>query len=192
MYQGPGNGKTGPRVAANTFVSNGVLVLRTTQINGTWYSAGVGTWNSLAQTYGMWNIRARFDSGAGVRCAVLLWPAGNSWPPEVDFMEIPSMAPLRHWNTLTNHYGSTDLMQHASYGGDFTQWHTIGVQWTPSSIKYTMDGVVKRTMTGHVPAQNMWLGITTELGTGAYAPSSATPAKVDLDVDWVQIYKFTG
>lgn len=193
IFHGPGNGQTGPKATQNVIVNNGILTLRATQINGVWYGASVAAIPVSVQTYGKYVIRARFDAGAGIRCVALLWPTVG-WPPEVDFMEIPSMYPLRQHSDLTNHYwsGTTRMMEHARVDADFTQWHDVGLEWTPTALNYTLDGVVVKVMTTNVPNQNMWLGLTTALGTGKYAPSSATPKIVDFNVDSVQIYKYVG
>lgn len=193
IFHGAGNGQNGPKATQNVIVSNGILTLRATKINGAWYGASVGAIPVSTQTYGKYVIRARFDAGAGVRSVALLWPTVG-WPPEVDFMEIPSMYPLRQHSDLTNHYwsGTTRMMQHATVNADFTQWHDIGLEWTPTALTYTLDGVVVNTMTTNVPQQNMWLGLTTALGTGSYAPSAATPSVVDFQIDSVQIYKYVG
>lgn len=178
------------RHPSNTFVKNGVLTLRTTKINGEWHGAGVSNSRSFKQTYGKFLIRARVDPGYGTRATALLWPAGGGWPPEVDFMEMGGSDPGRTKNNLTNHYGSTNKMQHASMYGDFTAWHTIGVEWTPSELVYTLDGVVKARMVGQSPSRAMWLGLQTRTGQDPAArPNAGTPAKVDFEIDWVRIYK---
>lgn len=188
VYNGPGNSH-GPRSAQNTFVSNGMLVLRTTKINGVWYGAGVSAAKANIQTYGRYLVRLRFAKGYGVRAVALLWPQAKMWPPEVDFFETPATIANRDMTTMTNHYGPGNNMQRAKVTADFTQWHTVGVDWTPTSITYTLDGVTTATMTGHVPQQPMWLGIQTALGGPTDQPNITTPPNVDLNIDWVAIYQ---
>lgn len=192
VYNG-GNG--GDRVAANTIVKDGKLILRNRKIDGVWKGAGVSMARANKQKYGKYEMRVRFDRGYGVRVASLLWPADGGWPPEVDFYEIPADSPNRTVNTLTNHYGTkaNHRMHHDRYAGDFTQWHTVGVEWTPGKLVYTLDGRAMRTMTKDVPAEPMWLGIQTRPGSDSGArPNSTTPSVVDLEVDWVKVYKYQG
>ncbi len=189
VYNG---GVNGYRTAANTIVRDGKLILRTSKVNGVWKGAGVSAGRSNRQTYGKYEMRVRFDRGYGIRCAALLWPASGGWPPEVDFYEVPADSANRTVNTLTNHFGTkySHKMTHARYTGDFTQWHTVGVEWTPTELKYTLDGVVKARMTTNIPKQPMWLGIQTRPGSNlGVKPNASTPSIVDLEVDWVKIYR---
>lgn len=190
VYNG-GNG--GDRVAQNAIVGNGQLTLRTTKVNGVWKGAGVSAARANKQKYGKYEMRVRFDRGYGVRVAGLLWPANGVWPPEVDFYEIPADNTNRTLNTLTNHYGtrSNHRMHHDSYNADFTQWQTVGVEWTPNKLVYTLNGKPMRTMYKNIPNTAMWLGLQTRPGSwSGVKPNSSTPQIVDLDVDWVKIYKY--
>lgn len=193
VFNGPGKAR-GPKSASNVFVSNGAMVLRAQKINGEWYGAGVCNTRAVVQTYGKYTMRVRFGAGKGVRTSGLLWPYGGGWPPEVDFYEIEGRDPQRTNLMLTNHYRDAfgRHMQHGFIKGNYTQWHIVGVEWRPTSLTFKIDGVVVKTMTGHVPQQSMWFGMNVALGTGANAPDSTTPAHVDAQVDWIRIFKYNG
>jgi beta-glucanase (GH16 family) len=197
VYDGPGNGQTGPRSSVNTFVDQGRLVLRTAPVDGQWHGAGVssapGGWT---QTYGKYLVRLRFEEGYGVRAVALLWPT-SPWPPEVDFFEVPATVPDRSSGLLTNHYtDSSDRrgMERLRVRADFTRWHTVGVEWTPESLTYTLDGAVVGKVTDEVPDEPMWLGMQTAqglVGEGIVPDEARTPS-VDLFVDWVEVHRYTG
>lgn len=191
VYNG-GNG--GDRVAANTIVQDGKLILRTRKVNGVWKGAGVSAARANKQTYGKYEMRVRFDRGYGVRAVGLLWPVSGGWPPEVDFYELPADKPNRQLNTLTNHYRtntSRHRMHHASYTGDFTRWQTVSVEWTPNRLIYKMNGVTQAVMTQNVPRKPMWLGLQTRAGSNlGVKPNGTTPAVVDMEVDWVKVYSY--
>ncbi len=185
----------GDRVAwwspSHVTVDDGMLQLATYQdkrgsSGGTgWVSGGVSS--HLAQTYGTYLVRMRVDGGAGVAAVALLWPTVG-WPPEVDFYEDGSPDNTRTWDRATLHSGSTNVqIQHWIKGVDFTQWHTLGVQWTPGHLAYTLDGQVWATVAGaDVPSTPMRLDLQTQ-----FLPLSltaATPARVTMDVDWVVEY----
>ncbi len=192
IFNGPGNGTNGPKSSLNTFVQNGVLVLRATQINGVWYGAGVSSAKAVSQTFGKYEMMIRFAPGKGIRTAALIWP-NSGWPPEVDFYEISDT--YRTINRLTNHYKSStsnNTMEHASYTGDLTQWHVVGLEWTPTSLSFTLDGVVMKVITSNVPQQSMWFGQNVALKGGTKGPDETTPATVDAELDWVKIYSYTG
>ena len=191
IFDGPGNGITGPKSKTNTFTRNGHLVLRARQINGTWYGAGVSNAKRVKQTYGKYELMVRFDAGKGVRTAGLIWP-DVGWPPEVDFYEIDSE--FRTINRLTNHYSTPttrNAMDHGSYKGDFTQWHRVGLVWTPTALQYTLDGVVMTTMGTNIPHQDMWFGQNVAFKPGDGGPDGTTPAEVEVEIDWIKIYSYT-
>jgi beta-glucanase (GH16 family) len=184
------NSPRGPKYASNIVVHNGMATLKVTKVNGVWSGSGMCACRVTTGTYGMYLIRARFGHGLGVRATALLWPT-SGWPPEVDFMEYDARDATHSELMLTNHYnagGQTNLMQHAFIHGDYTTWHTIGLQWTPTMLKYTLDGQTTATMTGHVPSQPMWAGIANSLGN-VIKPNATTPDPVNLDVDWFAYYK---
>jgi beta-glucanase (GH16 family) len=190
VFNGPGNGNTGPRSASNAFVRNGLLVLRNRKINGVWHGAGVSNARAHSQTYGKYEVRARVDAGEGLKANALLWPNNGDWPPEVDFFEVPAAPGDRPKYTVTNHYGTraAHRMQHGKVAGRFTQWHVMGLEWTPTALRFTLDGRVVATLTGHAPRERMWLGLQTNVG-GQTKPGPSTPPVVDFEIDWVRIFR---
>lgn len=197
VYGGRGNGITGPRSRQNTFVQDGTLVLRTAPVDGVWHGAGVsshpGGWT---QMYGKYLVRLRFEPGYGVRAVALLWPTAP-WPPEIDFFEVPANVPDRTTGIVANHYVGADgrnTWERAFVQADFTQWHTVGVEWTPTALRFTLDGEVVETMTANVPHEPMWLGLQTAQGDmrQGFVPRPEGPQKVDLLVDWVEVYRYDG
>jgi len=111
-------------------------VLRIQSGNG----CGGGVGMTQSRTYGNWRVRYRMDAGAGVKYGILLWPASGS-RPEIDFAEGSKHDPGRNEVTATYHpapgcQGCTQW-HHAV---DMTQWHTLGVQWTPNGFTFTLDG----------------------------------------------------
>jgi licheninase len=193
VYNGPGNGLTGPRSRLNTFVQDGNLILRTAPIDGVWHGAGVSSRDARAQKYGKFVIQARFEAGYGVRAVALLWPSSGRWPPEVDFLEISARDANRTENVIANHYRDARGMHqvhHRRVEADFTRWHTIAVEWTPTLLRYTLDGVTVAEMTEHVPREPMWLGLQTAQGVLSrdIVPNVNETTTVDFVVDKVEVY----
>jgi beta-glucanase (GH16 family) len=130
------------------------------------------------------------DRGKGVAAVVLLWPVRDQWPPEIDFAEDGGRTNTRHDVSATLHYGADDRQIQRTVRADFTRWHTVGVEWTPGKLSYTLDGrrwaVVRHP---RVPAEAMELAIQSQAGTcgDLYAPcpDSTTPARVNVQIDWV-------
>lgn len=155
-------------------------------------SGGVSSGRALHQTYGKYEVRFRIDQGTGIATALLLWPAEGGWPPEIDFGENGSG--VRDHMTATLHYGQDDTTIDKTVNGDFTQWHTLGLEWTPNNLNFTLDGSTWATISNNnVPDVPMELDMQTQAGTCGEdpCPDSSTPPRVDMQVDWVVAYAYT-
>src|SRR5262249_17784691 len=150
---------------------------------------------ALKQTYGKYEVRVRMDRGKGVAMILLLWPVRDQWPPEIDFAENGGQTDARNGVSATLHYGRDDSQIQRSVRADFARWHVVRREWTPGLPVYTLDG--RRWAAVHsavVPAQQMELDIQAQAGTCgdrfAPCPDSTTPARVNLQVDWVAAYAY--
>ena len=137
------------------------------------------------------------DNGQGVSLVALLWPTTDTWPPEIDFTEDNGVSPrtvdtaTEHWGTAANPSQVNDTL-----AVNLSQWHTVGVEWTPGKIVYTMDGVPWATeANSNVSDVPMQLAVQTQAwqcnsaGTGwETCVDGTTPAEVDMDVDWIAVY----
>jgi beta-glucanase (GH16 family) len=181
-------------------VERGLLNLQTyrdPRFGGRWVSGGVSSAPALKQTYGKYELRFRMDRGRGVAVVLLLWPSGNTWPPEIDFAEDGGTSNSRREMSATLHYGASNSAIQRTVHADFTHWHVMGVEWTPGKLVYTLDGRRWASVRGtQVPSEPMELDMQTQAGTCSdrYAPcpDSSTPSKVSLQVDWVVAYARRG
>jgi beta-glucanase (GH16 family) len=200
LYWGrPGGDPAGWFDPRHVRVSHGMLVIsgyRDRADDGRWATGGLSSSIGLKQTYGKYLVRFRLDRGVGIGHAVLLMPANNSWPPELDMSE--DNGSNRTGTLATLHYGKHDKHWSAFLSHlNLTQWHTLGVEWTPGKLQYTVDGRVWETMQGNVvPAVPMVLDIQTEAwpcrGTWGRCPNASTPRVVRMRVDWVVAYAPAG
>jgi beta-glucanase (GH16 family) len=195
LYYGqPGGDPAGWFDPSHVTVSDGMLEIsayRGPADRGRWGTGGVSSSPGLVQTYGKYLVRFRFGAGTGISQALVLTPADGSWPPEIDFSEDNGGG--RGSTLATLHYGSDDTQISHRTAVDLTQWHTLGVQWTPGKLNYTLDGRIwLTTSTSHVPSVPMAMDIQTEawpcVGTWGVCPDVNTPAVVRLYVDWVVAY----
>jgi beta-glucanase (GH16 family) len=160
---------------------------------GVYTTGGIGTY-CCSQPYGKWLIRMRADKGDGIGLAALLWPKANVWPPEIDFYEDSGGA--RTSTSATVHYGPSGndccWTQKTLANNDFSQWHTVGVEWTPGQLTYTIDGTVWASVSNpSLPSIPMWLSIQTRpLGCAPWNTciNSSTPREVDANIAWVVGY----
>jgi beta-glucanase (GH16 family) len=78
--------------------------------------------------------------------AWLLWPYSGKWPDdgEIDLAEDEGGDRAETTASLLfkNPAGQPDGLpqDRISPALDFSNWHTIGVEWTPTSVRYTLDG----------------------------------------------------
>ncbi len=151
------------------------------------------------QTYGMWQVRARFDAGYGYGQALILWPKSGRWPQdgELDFVETPT--PAKKTAVQTIHWGSDNQTDDQRVAGDFTQWHVYAVIWRPGDVQMLIDGKVyfdTATSGSHpdIPHNPMHLAIQQEPGPlnpddWIPAPGAQTPDQVTMHLDWVRLYR---
>lgn len=200
-YSGqPGGDPGGWWSPSHAVVTHGVLNLETyrdPRYGGRWVSAGVSSAPALRQTYGKYEVRVRIDRGKGVAFVALLWPVGDMWPPEIDFSESGGETNARDQMSATLHYGAHDSQLQRTVDVDLTRWHTVGVEWLPGKLVYTVDGRAWATMRSPVvPAQKMEMDVQTQAGScgDSYAPcpDAGTPAHVNAQIKWVAEYAYRG
>jgi endo-1,3-1,4-beta-glycanase ExoK len=152
------------------------------------------------QTYGRWQVRARFDTGVGYGQAVLLWPKSENWPAdgELDFVETPTATKRTANGTV--HWGTSSAPQEdtKALAGDFSGWHIYTLDWQPSYVRMYVDNqlMYDSTKTDNppvIPDTPMSLALQQEPGpfgdNWVPAPTSATPDQVVMHIDWVRLYR---
>jgi beta-glucanase (GH16 family) len=183
---------------SHVVVRRGVLRLETyrdRRFGNRWVSGGVSSGPGLQQRYGKYEVRFRVDGGKGVAAVLLLFPSANHWPPEIDFAEHGGENRRRNHMAATLHYGvrPDDRQTQRIVQADFTRWHTMGVEWTPGELAYTLDGRRWAVVSSpDVPSEPMELDMQTQAGTcgDRYAPcpDASTPARVTMQIDRVVAY----
>ncbi|MBU6496070.1 MAG: glycoside hydrolase family 16 protein, partial [Acidobacteria bacterium] len=121
----PGGDPGSQFAASHVVVTNGELQLQTWRdphYNGNWVTGGLCQCD-LPHTYGAFFVRSRV-TGPGPTIVELLWPIGDSWPPEVDFNEtgggVTSMTATVLFRPGHQHDQRTLVVNEM-------QWHTYGV-----------------------------------------------------------------
>src|SRR5438309_6868887 len=104
------------------------------------------------------------DSGNSIAGITLPRPSNGYQPAGIAVAEYCA---VNRSNTLaTLHYGSANNQVQRSVAADFSQWHTIGVEWTPGQLVYTLDGEAWATVVdANVPALPMEMDLQTQAGT---------------------------
>jgi hypothetical protein len=169
--------------------------------------------SGVPQEYGAWFARMKGDdepSGMSFSDIFLLWPASNQWPPEIDVYEDSggsrSGTGATVFNTVGSVCGSSPTAQclapykqtNDDSGGaanDGTEWHTYGVEWTPSSITWLIDGhVIYTALASQVksPAQQPAVPMNMDLQSQNLQGAGTPTSRETMTVDWVEEFSWNG
>ncbi|MEP6985967.1 MAG: glycoside hydrolase family 16 protein, partial [Chloroflexota bacterium] len=137
-------------------VQNGLLRLKAEkrQLYGANYTSGmVASNNKFNYLYGYAEARVRVPKGKGLWPAFWTLPKDNTWPPEIDIMEVLGDRPTVAYTTL--HWGADNSSSGKVYNGpDFSaDFHTFAADWEPGLVVWTIDGVEVFRMTTNVPSK---------------------------------------
>lgn len=196
----------------NIAVANGILRLTTRRTaafqcatgNGSYTATGtsatISTIGHFAQTYGRYQIRAKwsYTTRPGLQASFWMWPKGSNgalWPitGELDvaewFSQYPDRAiPYLHTaSAILNPSGATNnyciLTNPAA-------WHTYTLEWTKQRILIKYDGKTCLDAGGGSPYDKPFnVSLTQAFGVKRNAPTSATPFPATMQVDYVKVWK---
>jgi hypothetical protein len=164
------------------------------------------------QEYGAWF--ARLQAGAEPSSVqfsdiFLLWPGNFQWPPEIDIYEDKadqSRTTATMFNTVGSICGSSptiSCLEPYEQGNDAgngvantdTEWHTYGVEWTPSSVSWLIDGNVVFTAPASQvksPAQQPALPMDMALQSQNLQGAGTPTQRETMTVDWVEQFSWNG
>jgi beta-glucanase (GH16 family) len=189
-------------------VSNGTLklvALKKSSRKGFPYTSGmISSHDSFNQMYGYFEARMKLPAGQGFWPAFWLLPVPLNWPPEIDIMENLGNACStvyfnNHWSAaypdgVGEPVGGSSLTSYT--GPDFcSEFHTFGVEWTPTALNYYVDGVLRGRITDHVPVPNAsftGMHIIANLAVGGSwpgAPTPSTPFPSALEIDYIRVWR---
>jgi beta-glucanase (GH16 family) len=198
----------------NASFANGIMTIdarRVTSGYSCWYgtcewtSTRINTKGKRSFQYGKVEARMLLPQGAGTWPA--FWMLGTNldsvgWPKsgEIDVMEHINSEGLTHG---TIHWDSNGT--YANYGGpsgavNVAAWHTYAIEWTPSYIRWYIDGAqfweanilnsINSTEEFHRP-----FFLILNLAIGGNWPgmwNSSTPNPARVQVDFVRVYQDNG
>ncbi|MCL2061187.1 MAG: glycoside hydrolase family 16 protein [Firmicutes bacterium] len=174
--------------------------------------------HTFSQKYGRFEARIRMTKAVqGMWPAFWMMPRNSvygGWPRsgEIDIMEMMGRFPNRASSALHFYEWGGHYYEHNEYtlpnGGNITQWHIYGVEWTPERITFLINGVPHLTlpnyMYGTTPAnsnqtvtasspfdQEFYLILNLAVG-GMFDGHRLPPdgeLPVELQIDWVRAYE---
>jgi hypothetical protein len=180
-----GNGLRSP--SAFSVDGQGHLVITAQNVGGQIVSGGMAS--RVNQTYGLYEFRVRTDPDpTGTMSGVVLtWPTSGKWPEEGenDIYETGTRAARDPFGSFV-HYGQNNSQRYHFHNADAAQWHTMAMDWSPTSIRIYRDGALVWTVTdpNAIPRTPHHLCIQLD----AFA-NRQLKAPVRMYVDWVRIYQ---
>jgi len=184
---------------ANNVVSGGVLAQRIDRgpKGGQPFTVGcIHSKNKFAQQYGYWEARIRAARCYGARTAFWGKPNNESWPPELDVVEINGDGPSRarrakftvHWRRAGRHLQSQGEYAGPDFSDDF---HVFGAEWTPEGTTWFVDGVKRWHTAAGAPFMDDGGSFYTMLNSQVIKRDSMCgdiPSRSASYVDWVRIW----
>jgi len=149
-----------------------------------------------SQLYGKYLIRVRTTPVRNVFFVALLFPLAHVWPPETDFAEEGGIS---HLTTIgaTLQEAPNDRTAQNDVRANAARWHTLGVEWSPGKVVYTIDGRAWATeVTPAVSSIPMRIVLQSQTDcqavSGQTCPDPWRAKEPDVDVDWVVAYSRAG
>lgn len=186
----------------NAIVSNGTLkiIAKKENYSGSAYtSARLLSKNKFSFKYGTVEARAKLPAGVGTWPAI--WMLGDNintvgWPAcgEIDIMEHRGMELNKIFGTVHhpghsggNADGGTNVISNAT-----TEFHLYKMEWTATSIKFYVDGVVFYTFTNNqsVPFNHNFF-LLLNFAMGGHFGGSIDPAfnTATFEIDYIRVYQ---
>ncbi len=138
-----GHSKNGRRMPENSFVKDGLLVLRGDANGDTGWLR-----QNLPVKQGRWEICCRSrntgSSGGLYHPLFLIWPTSERWPQdgELDLLEYedPNAKAAKAYLHYPHNPGPVQQIPFKKDGVDMTQWHVFSFEWTRSHVRSWIDG----------------------------------------------------
>lgn len=158
------------------------------------YSSGlISTRGRFAQTYGYFEMKARWSGGKGLWPAFWMLPENGKWPPEIDILEAHGDKPRIAYHSVHSTVQKA-VTKTGAISGTGQDYHLYGVLWTRQSLDYYIDGV--KTVSLPTPSdmhQPMYLLANLAVG-GRWPgnPDAATKLPATMQIDYIRAWKFKG
>ena len=185
----------------NVRVEGGILRLISKKENygGRNYTSGaVHTKGKFSLLYGKVEMRAKLPKGQGLFPAFwMMTNKDDTWLPEIDLVEMLGHRPDEIWMVLHRLDENNRLTSRSnSYKGEDYSigFHTFGIEWSPDTITWFIDGAKRFKVGEFVPREDMYLYVNTAIG-GDWPgrPDETTSFPAFYDIDYIKnIYKRIG
>lgn len=181
-------------------LQNGYLALRTESKNDTIFSTMLSTQNKFETTYGYFEIRCLLQQETGHWSAFWLQsnilgkyigdPAKSG--AEIDIYEFLPNKPKQikqtvHWDGYKEHHKNKHkTVKNRKF--NLTEFHTFGLEWTPTHYTYYIDGKPTFTVKEGISKKDQYIIVSLEVGDWAGSINKANLPDY-LIVDYIKVYQ---
>ena len=164
---------------------------------GTGNMAGSVCWcleRGVKRTYGVWEVRAKFDAGTGYAPIIGLYSEADENTPGWGFLTLARIddGARRSMYPVIRSAGGSPI-DGTPVTGDFTAWNTYAIEWRADFVAVSLNGAVifdtrKLPARVAIPSVPMYLYVQVIPGPegSVPAPNQATPDHVTTHVDWAR------
>jgi len=152
------------------------------------------TYGKFSQQFDRFEIRCRVPKGKGLWPAFWLLPEPLGWPPEIDVLEAlghdtKTIYFTHHWRE-TGRAHKSDHEDFKSEADFAKEYHVIAIEWSPTEIRWEVDGQDRFRSVRSIPRVPMYLLLNLAVG-GDWpgAPDDETAFPAFFEVDYVRVYK---
>jgi O-antigen/teichoic acid export membrane protein len=157
------------------------------------YASGLlTTFHSFSFTYGYVEMRARVPAGKGLWPAFWLLPIDETWPPEIDVMEVLGNNTDEFHATVHSGTGSHDTQVSTTVATpDLSEdFHNYAVSWNADEIIWYFDG--RRVASAPTPAdmhKPMYILVNLAVGGWAQSPDSRTVFPAQFRIERIRVFQ---
>lgn len=160
-------------------------------------SGAIHSKNKFSFLYGKVEMKAKLPKGQGMFPAFWMMPnQKNTWLPEIDIMEMLGHKPNEVWMVVHWLDANNKLVSNSGnfIGNDYSKdFHTFGLEWTPTTLTWFIDGVESYRTDAFVPDMEMYLYLNTAVGGNwPGSPDKTTKFPQYFEVDYVRVYQGIG
>lgn len=149
------------------------------------------------QHKGYWEVRLKATNiSVGHHIALWLVPIDNSWPPEIDMLEIvgsnppnPSDADHFFFNSILTDPSNDEITRIIPPKGR-DAWYTIGFLWDDNEMRWFLDGEEVRRRPSLDYDQEFYFIVSPEIGSKWVGPTTdETNWPMEIEIDYFRVYR---
>ena len=159
------------------------------------YTQGlISSHDKFSFTNGYVEIRAKYPGGKGLWPCLWLMPQHQGWPPEFDIAEYYAGQKTMHHGLAHGELRDSRWDSLWDKNTDFEcDFHVFGLEWTPGRAVWSVDGVVRKTISAdYVPNVPMYVILSNSISS-VFGPSGEPDEKTvfpnEFQIDYVRIYQ---